>query len=396
MTASWYSYIACVCFFNVFVGLFWRFAYFCRMEFNSYQLLYTANLMFILTNIYGWLLKWFYKAQAYREQHELLFPGQKAVGALYLVQVFEIPYLLMIGNTEALFYVNSFSVLLFPALMIIMCQAYFFFRIPPAKLLLLYFLPVALVSSYLLLVTFGWLPFSAVNKTIAFWIITAIWLVYIGITVYTQFKIRKQIRRTNEMSYSSEVDFPVLFAQRIEWLPLGICALMYLNFAADDIWVKMGRDLFFTVVNVWFLFYTINPHRKIVEKSQDTDPVQDIEKFRLSEAKYQELHSLVFELIAAEKLYLDSHLSIDTLARKVGSNKKYISEVFVRSSYGSFYNTINTLRVEYAAELLLTQPETTIESIAQVSGFSSPSIFSRLFKQHKGVSPSQFLSYRNA
>lgn len=144
------------------------------------------------------------------------------------------------------------------------------------------------------------------------------------------------------------------------------------------------------------MFYTMNPHRKIVEKLQDTDPVQDIEKFRLSEAKYQELHSLVFELIAAEKLYLDSHLSIDTLTRKVGSNKKYISEVFVRSSYGSFYNTINTLRVEYAAELLLTQPEKRIDAIAMISGFSSSSVFSRLFKQHKGVSPRQFSSGKQA
>lgn len=171
---------------------------------------------------------------------------------------------------------------------------------------------------------------------------------------------------------------------------------MYLNFAADDVWVKMGRDLFFTVVNVWFLFYTLNPHRKIAEKTQDTNLVQDAGKYRLNEAKCQELQSLVFELIATEKLYLDSHLSIETVARKVGSNKKYISEVFVRSSYGSFYNAINTLRVEYAAELLLTQSETTIEAIAQVSGFSSSSIFSRLFKQYKGVSPSQFLLRKNA
>lgn len=365
------------------------------METNFYQLLYTANLIFIVTNIYGWLLKWFYRAQAYCENHELLFPGQKAVGALYLVQVFEIPYLLMIDNAEALFYVNSFSVLLFPALMTVMCEAYFFLRIPPAKHLLLIFLPVASVSIYLLSVTFGWLPFSALNKTVAFWVITAIWLVYVGLTVKMQFKIRKQIQRINEMSYSNESDFPALFAQHIEWLPLGICVLMYLNFAADDVWVKMGRDLFFTVVNVWFLFYTLNPHRKIAEKTQDTNLVQDAGKYRLNEAKCQELQSLVFELIATEKLYLDSHLSIETVARKVGSNKKYISEVFVRSSYGSFYNAINTLRVEYAAELLLTQSETTIEAIAQVSGFSSSSIFSRLFKQYKGVSPSQFLSRKN-
>ncbi len=365
-------------------------AYLCTMEFHVFQLFYTANLIFILTNLYGWILKWFYKAQAYQDTYDALFPGQKVVGVLYLAQIFEIPYLLMIGNSEALFYVNAFSTLFFPAQMALMCQAYFFLKTPPVRYLLLYFLPVAVVSGYLLSVVPGWFPSLGFNKVVLFWVITTLCLGYVVIIIRIQLRIRRQIRAINERSYSTESDFPLRFARRIEWLPLGICVLMYLNFAFDDMWVKMGRDILFTVVNVWFLFYTLNPHRKIAEKLEDADVSNDAEKFRLSEAKFGELQTLVFELMAKEKLYLDTHLSTETLARQVGTNKSYISEVFVRSAYRSFYNAVNTFRIEYAATLLLSHPEMTIEAICQRSGFSSVSLFSRLFKQYKGVSPSQF------
>ena len=81
------------------------------MNSTAYQLLFSANLAFILTNLYGWLLKWFYRPRAYDEDFLRLFPAQRAVGWLYLLQVLELPYLLNIGQADALLYVNTFSVL---------------------------------------------------------------------------------------------------------------------------------------------------------------------------------------------------------------------------------------------------------------------------------------------
>lgn len=365
--------------------------YFCGMESNMSQLFYTANLVFILTNLYGWLIKWFYKAEAYSGNFGELFPGQRFVGALYLVQVFEIPYLVMIGDAKALFYVNSFSALLFPALMFVMCEVYFFLRTPSVRKLILYFLPVATISCYLLAAMWGWIPFSGTDKQIMFWVITVITCGYAALIAWEQYKIRKQVRKINEMSYSSESDFPVRFAQRIEWLPLGISLLMYLNFAADDVWVKMGRDVFFTFVNVWFLFYTLNPHRRPLLKEERVE-LQDNGKYRLSEKRCSELQAMIFDNIVNKKLYLDRHLSIESLSKEMGTNNNYVSEAFVRSQYGSFYNAINQYRIDHATDLLINQPEMSIGTIAESSGFSSASMFSRLFKQYKGISPSGFVA----
>jgi hypothetical protein len=79
----------------------------------TYQILFSANLAFIVTHLYSWLLKWFYKPHAYREHFHELFPAQRSVGVIYLLQLFEIPYLLQIGDSDALLYVNAFSLLFF-------------------------------------------------------------------------------------------------------------------------------------------------------------------------------------------------------------------------------------------------------------------------------------------
>lgn len=95
-------------------------------DITPYIYLYTANILFIATNIYGWIIKAFYRAKPYRDNFDNLFPSNRAVWALYLLQIFEIPYLLMIPNAKALFYVNAFSILLFSSLMVVMVDGYFF------------------------------------------------------------------------------------------------------------------------------------------------------------------------------------------------------------------------------------------------------------------------------
>jgi hypothetical protein len=47
---------------------------------TTYLILFAANLAFIVTHLYSWLLKWFYKPQAYREHFHEFFPAQRSVG----------------------------------------------------------------------------------------------------------------------------------------------------------------------------------------------------------------------------------------------------------------------------------------------------------------------------
>ena len=93
---------------------------------TAYLILFSANLAFIITHLYGWLLKRFYRPEAYREHFRELFPAQRAVSIIYLLQLFEVPYLLQIGDPDALLYVNAFALLFFSIQMLFMCEGYFF------------------------------------------------------------------------------------------------------------------------------------------------------------------------------------------------------------------------------------------------------------------------------
>lgn len=222
-------------------------------------------------------------------------------------------------------------------------------------------------------------------------IVCVLFVYYVIKLIRIQQLIHWRIKEINEREYSNDNDFPVRFAQRIEWLPLGICLLMFICFICNDVYVKMIRDILFTVVNVWFLLYTINPHRK--GKKNDNQPIstESTPRYRLSESRCLELERRIVDRIEGDQLFLDSHLTIASLAQALGSNKNYVSESISRSSFGSFYAMINNYRMAYAIKRMKEDPSQRVESISSLSGFSSSSVFSQVFKRSTGMSPSQFI-----
>lgn len=204
----------------------------------SNLLFFSVNLVFIVTNLYGWLLKRFFVPDAYKKDVRELYPAQQSVARFYLLQLFEVPYLLMIGRPEALFYANGTAML-----------------------------------------------------------------------VFTSF----------------------------------------------------------------------------IEKEES--PVRR----RLTEEQRKSMEIKMLDLVKGEKLYLEDHFTMSDLVKRMNTNKAYLSEVIAYSEYGSFYQLINTLRIEHACWMLGEDPSLKMEQVALASGFSSGSAFSQVFKRIKGISPSEYL-----
>ena len=57
---------------------------------------------------------------------------------------------------------------------------------------------------------------------------------------------------------------------------------------------------------------------------------------------------------------------------------------------------VNTLRLDFAAQMLTDRPDLDVSQVAQASGFSSHRYFSTCFKQRFGLSPSDYREARNA
>ena len=91
--------------------------------------------------------------------------------------------------------------------------------------------------------------------------------------------------------------------------------------------------------------------------------------------------------------YTDPDINVLMLCRLTD-----LSDTWFRKLFASCYKTtpikyINTLRIEYAKELL-ESGYYKVETVAEMTGFEDPKYFSTLFKQYTGQAPSQFRSER--
>lgn len=388
-----------------------------------YLLLYFSNLAFIATNIYGWIMKEFHVAKPYREHIETLFPAQRLVGLLYLAQLMEIPYLIMMGQDKALFYVNAFSLLFFSSMIVVICEGYFFRHKYSIKRLILHFLPMVIPVGCLLLAAFDVVSTTYGFYRWMFWGVCFVFIYYLIEIVIVQKKIIDRIRDIKKGNNTDDGEFPTRLALRTRWLILPVPLLMFVCLICNDVYIKMGRDILFTFVNVGFLLYTIKPHRRMVEQQAneaiDIEPelsiaddeleilkpsAKDLQqeqthisapvsnpKYKLSLERCGELEQQITDKLKKEKIFKNSALTIDILAQLLDSNKSYVSEAINRGQFGSYYAMINHYRVEHAIMLLKKNPNQKIESVSKASGFSSTSVFSQVFKRHTGMSAKQYL-----
>ena len=95
-------------------------------------------------------------------------------------------------------------------------------------------------------------------------------------------------------------------------------------------------------------------------------------------------------------LYVDSRMSLAFLASYLSTNTITLSKIINTYKQMNFNDYINGLRIRYIIEKIKNEPkfeQYKISYLAEVSGFSSHSIFSKAFKKSTGVTPSQFLDY---
>ncbi len=91
------------------------------------------------------------------------------------------------------------------------------------------------------------------------------------------------------------------------------------------------------------------------------------------------------------RLWLDPNLSLSDLARKLRTNRTYLSNYFSNTRKTTFYDYVNALRIEKeSVPLVSNHPEYTLEYIARQSGFNSLSTFRRAFRKFTGHTPGHF------
>lgn len=91
-----------------------------------------------------------------------------------------------------------------------------------------------------------------------------------------------------------------------------------------------------------------------------------------------------------EKLYLKDQITINDIAERLGTDRRYLSR-FINEHYGiNFSRWISEMRIDEAKRLMEQKPDEGLEWVALQTGFSSLSYFSKVFSQVVGVSPKKW------
>lgn len=89
------------------------------------------------------------------------------------------------------------------------------------------------------------------------------------------------------------------------------------------------------------------------------------------------------------QMFLDSRLTLGDMAKAVGTNRTYLSRYLNDVLQTTFYNYVNSLRLDYAVRLM-EESQHSITTICTMSGFNSYSTFRRVFIARFGVPPQQY------
>jgi AraC family transcriptional regulator len=82
-------------------------------------------------------------------------------------------------------------------------------------------------------------------------------------------------------------------------------------------------------------------------------------------------------------------ISIDNLAREAGLSRAHFYRLFQRSTQVSPHVYLNVVRMELAVKSVVDSSES-LAAVSDALGFAAPAHFTRFFREHAGVKPSEF------
>ena len=143
------------------------------------------------------------------------------------------------------------------------------------------------------------------------------------------------------------------------------------------------------------------PAEEAEEATEETElPAEEVETPSIEETEEEEkkaepsetsrmLFARIVRLMEVEHIYTDEDLTRDMLAKRLGTNYKYVVKAIKDCDNGnSLINFVNTYRLRHATRLL-TETSDPIVLVAELSGFSQRTL-TRLFQTQFGMSPAEY------
>ena len=183
----------------------------------------------------------------------------------------------------------------------------------------------------------------------------------------------------------------------VKWLTLfnglmmGVLVLasIYLYILFEGRIYKRVLDYIY-VIPMGFLIYAISYKLSGIAWQPVALPASKYESSSLQPTEIAQIAANLTVLMETEKPYLTNDLRIKDLSEQLTLPSHQLSQVLNQHFGKSFFDYVNSYRVEEAKRLIAVHPEYTLLHLAFEAGFNNKTSFVNAFKKFEGKTPSAF------
>ena len=219
------------------------------------------------------------------------------------------------------------------------------------------------------------------------WLLALVPVVWVGLL----FKHLRDYRKYCETNFGSveQTDEQWVIRYLVMILVLGV-SYIYLSFSSEPTRLFTQQWLLFFVLvytNDQVIFRS-KPWIEEAGKEMNEEEVVETEESKMeSNAEYRRI---LENWMDAEKPYLNPEFRLLDMRQVLPLNRTYLSQL-INTEYGcNFYQFVTNYRIEEAKRLMREHPDMKFQEIAEQCGFSSPTVFSRIFSREVGMSPREW------
>lgn len=210
---------------------------------------------------------------------------------------------------------------------------------------------------------------------------------------------RSYIKRLRS-EYSETTSRDILWA----WWSFAGLAVQFSLFVAYQFFWDIAIEYIYTgvsIINAACLCYCTQKQRPMdsdIVKETDEDNLEmkaiavEQEERNDDKAFYSVVEQRLEAVCKKEQLFLEPDLTRESLCQRLSIGRTYLS-MYLRSRGLTFYQYINSLRLEYAIKLMQEHPEIPVREVCNLSGFRSQTTFRKVFQEVMGCLPSE-MKYR--
>lgn len=342
---------------------------------NSYYWYGVTAVIYIVTCWMFSAVRAFHNCGTPKERRDYIWPDRKMQVGIYLTSIVLLPYVLNPHSEAAWLLMKTY----FPCTYYYYCASLifcFFGTVKQWKMWKTTNLIAGIITALAMLpfILHAWLPSGLLTPesiwicTVAAMTVCALMIIYCGVALW---QVWVWMRVSRDVNYSNPDDFPMEYAHRMWFSPFVLTPFIWPAYIADSPKVMAIMCIPLAVFNVVLLLNVMPIWRRAAILSDIGDEEIAVEEnSELAEERNSRIAAEIEQFVNTEAAYLDPHLKLEQVVERCSFSRIYVSRVLTER-FGSFFNYVNGLRLDYFEHYMAQHPNSTKEAAAEASGFTS-------------------------